>query len=240
MRIGEDVIVRGLFGDRHQIAMEAPGAPEDLTATTNDMMKRASGGRADQGNLDPARTSEETQAENAEGTDRDAMSDNVDSIDPEPDAGGDPEMPPEEGGGDDLGGMDDVGDEGGGDMGGMDDAGGEDQAPAETPEQARNILKLQKNMSTFYQILTNMMDVLGKYSAPASTPELRKIYNSAVDHLSSAKEMMYELVASEITPNNYPDKLRKYIALRHVYSTVLEMLQLHFRILDDQSGPSNK
>lgn len=239
MRIGDDVIVRSLFGDRHQIAMEAPGAPEDLTATTNDMMKRASSGRADPGGLDPARTSEETQAENAEGTDRDAMSDNVDSIDPEPNEGGDPEMPPDEGGGDDLGGMDNFGDEGG-DMGGMDDAGGEEQAPVETPEQARNILKLQKNMSTFYQIITNMVDILSTYSAPASTPELRKIFNSAVDHLSSAKEMMYDLVASEITPNNYPDKLRKYIALRHVYSVVLEMLQLHFHILDDQSGLSNK
>lgn len=239
MRIGDDVIVRSLFGDRHQIAMEAPGAPEDLTATTNDMMKRASGGRADPGGLDPARTSEETQAENAEGTDRDAMSDNVDSIDPEPNEGGDPEMPPDEGGGDDLGGMDDFGDEGG-DMGGMDNAGGEEQAPTETPEQARNILKLQKNMSTFYQIITNMVDILSTYSAPASTPELRKIFNSAVDHLSSAKEMMYDLVASEITPNNYPDKLRKYIALRHVYSVALEMLQLHFHILDDQSGLSNK
>ena len=85
-----------------------------------------------------------------------------------------------------------------------------------------------------------MVDILSTYSAPASTPELRKIFNSAVDHLSSAKEMMYDLVASEITPNNYPDKLRKYIALRHVYSVVLEMLQLHFHILDDQSGLSNK
>lgn len=228
MKIDGVYYMRNLFGEL-ETAMEAD-EPEDITATTNDMMKRAGGGRADPGEMNPSRTSEETRQEDGGNVDRDAMSDNTDSLDPEPpaDEGGSPE--------DDAGG--DMGDMGGDDMGGSGSPppSEEEQAPPETPEQGQQILKLQQNMATFYRILSNTMQTLNDYTAPATSPELRKIFNAAVDHLTSAKEMLFDLVSTDFTSENYPEKLRKYIALRHVYSAVLEMLQLHFQVMDSQNG----
>lgn len=234
MKIDGTYYMRSLFGNL-VTAMEADGQPEDITATTNDMMKRASGSRADTGELNPSRTSEETQQENGGNIDRDAMSDNTDGLDPNPPED-DGAMPPEDDGmGGDMGELGGEGD----DMGGGNEPTADDTStPAESPEQGQRILKLQKNMFTFYRILCNTMETVNDYTAPASTPELRKIFNAAIDHLSSAKDMLYELVSTDFTPDNYPTKLRKYIALRHVYSAVIEMLQLHFQILDSQSGSS--
>jgi hypothetical protein len=233
MKIGETLYRRNIFNEL--VAMEA-GEPEDITATTDDMMKRAGGANADTGEMNPSRTSEETQQANGGNVDRDAMSGNTDGLNPDPNAGGTDDTGM--GDMDDLGGGGDMGGEGGGDMGGgMEPQ--EDQAPPESPEQAEQILKLQKNMTTFYRILSNTLDTLNGYSAPATTPELRKIYNAGVSHLTSAKEMMTDLVSTDITSANYPDKLRKYITLRHVYSAVVEMLTLHFQVLEEgQSGSS--
>lgn len=225
-----------LIGDEYRIAMEADDdSPTDLTAATNDAMKRASGKNADTGDLNPSRTSDETKSENADTTERGGLSDDLTSINPD-----DAETPVE--GADDVGGDgpdDESGDADMGDDSGMDgnDSSSEDNSlPQESAEQAMAILKLQKNMTAFYQTLANMMDELHNYSAPASSPELRDIFNAAVDHISSAKEMMFDIASSKITPANYADKLRKYIALRHVYSVVLDMLRLHFQALDEESG----
>lgn len=253
MKIGDTIYTKSLFSNRWTPAVEAP---EDLTATTNDMMRRASSARnADHGDFNPGRTSEQTRQEDASNAQPPAdggLSDDLSSITPDnappgpADAGEDASGNPDDpmggddagmGGGDDMG-MDDMG--GGGDMGGdmsSDPMGGD--TPQETPEEALRISKLQKDMSQFFQVVTNTLDSLTSYVVPASTSELRKIYNSSVDNLTGVKEVLLNLLSTDFLPGNYAYKLRKYVALRHVYSTVLEVLNLHFQILKREIEAKN-
>lgn len=257
MKIGDTIYTKSLFSNKWTPAVEAP---EDLTATTNDMMRRASSARnADPGDFNPSRTSDQTRQEDAGNAQPPAgggLSDDLGSITPDNappgpgDAGGDAGGNPDDsmggdanmggddaGGGDDMG-MDDMGGSGdmGGDMG-SDPMGGD--TPQETPEEALRIVKLQKDMSQFFQVVTNTLDSLTSYVVPASTDELRKVYNSSVDNLTGVKEVLLELLSTDFLPGNYAYKLRKYVALRHVYSTVLEVLNLHFQILKREIEAKN-
>ena len=250
MKIDNRIYTKSLFDSHWTPAVEAP---EDLAATTNDMMRRAGSARnADPGNFDPARTSDETRQQDGGNISDDtgSMSDDMGVLTPDnaPGGGGDDlgDMGGGDTGGDDLG----LGDMGGGDdmgMGGGDDMGGSDMGggmggedlPQETPEQAINIVSLQKKMSQFYQVLENTVDALSEYAAPASTPELQRIYSAAINHLTCAKENLRDLLVTDFLPSNYAFKLRKYVALRHVYSTVLEMLNLHFKILHQEIEAKN-
>lgn len=225
------VDLRDLFWTR---ATEAPN-PNDLTASTDDAMKRASGNNADRGDFDPGRTSDQTNQEDANDTQGEAGMGDIDSVEPDT-PGENPEG--DDMGGDDIGGG---GDDFGGDMGGDDpnaggDTGmGDDQTPNETPEQSKQIFYLQKKMNQFYQVLKNTCESLTDYSAPSSNDDLLRVYNQAVGHLSSARDMLYDLLTSPFTSANYADKLRKYVALRHVYSTILNVLDIHFNILDQMT-----
>lgn len=260
MKVGNIVYRTGLFGMTP--AMEAP---EDLTATTNDAMKRAGGRNRQRSDFEPPQTSEQTQQENASGAGGDgSISADIDAITPDnapgggdQGGGGEPSDMgnPDAGGGDDFGmgddgGMDDgmggddgMGDDmGGGDMGGGDYSDGEDpeEAAIKTPEDAIRISKLQQEMQQFYNIVVNTCDVLPSCAPPSSNEDLRKIYSSSTLHLNEAKELLLNLLTTKFTPGNYANKLRKYLALRHLYSTVLEVLNLHFGIVEAQKNPENK
>ena len=137
---------------------------------------------------------------------------------------------------DDLGGGNDAGGDMGNDSGG-DDANGE--LPQETPEQARAINNLQQNMSQFYRVLSNTIDSLSSYNMPSSTKELQQLYSSSLDHLTGAKSVMLKLLSTDFTPGNYAYKLRRYVALRHLYSTVLEVINLHFAIMKREIDAKN-
>lgn len=232
-------------------------APEDLTTTTSTMMKNASSRRQRPAGqvFEPERTSDATQnAEQSGDTQSNELGGidtiNVDSgTDPNPDSteppsDGDDATANDDGGdGDDMGdmGMDDTGDDSGNSMddgsGGSFDDGTE--VPKETPDQAISVQNLQQNMSHFYRILQNTIDTLSSYSAPATTSELQSLYTSSISHLTSAKERLFDLLVTDFLPSNYAYKLRQYIALRHVYSTVLEVLNLHFDILSKETNVDN-
>lgn len=235
-----------------QSAMEADG-PEDLTASTNDAMRRANS-TTNRPSTDPTRTSEDTQQEDATNTERGNMSGDMSNVTPDDpnaaaptDTGANPEEGGDDGTGlDDLGGadggddmsMDDgTGDDMGGDMGGS--MGEEDPLPPATAEQGRQIINLQTNMSAFYQTISNMLNILSNYAAPSSDPDLRDLYNNCVDHVSEIKAILEDTFDTPITSVNYPNKLRKYVALRHAYSAILEMLDIHFDVLSEQLGVIN-
>ena len=211
-------------------AMEAPGEPDDITASTDDAMRRAGGRNADTGDFDPSRTSDQTREEDGQELGGDTGMGDIEDVEPDDAGGASP---------DDAG--DDMGGEGGDDMnmGGMDDQGGspdqgigDDQTPNETPEQSKSIYNLCMKMNQFFQVLSNTVEALNAYSMPNCSPQMMKVYNTAVNHLAKAKEMLYDLMTTQFTPANYADKLRKYIALRHVYSTILNVLDIHFNTLD--------
>lgn len=228
-------------------AMEAENdGPEDLTASTNDAMRRVNS-TTNKPSTEPTRTSEDTQQEDAASTERGNMSGDMSNITPEdpntantPDTGDNP-AEGDDTGLDDLGGMggeDDMGMDGGtDDMGGMSGGmGEEDQLPHATAEQGRQIVNLQTNMSAFYQKIANMLNILSNYAAPTSDPDLRDLYNNCVDHVSEIKAILEDTSNTPITSVNYPNKLRKYVALRHAYSAILEMLDIHFDVLSEQLG----
>lgn len=201
----------------------------DLTKTTETMMKTV--GAPPESQMEPATTSEETRKADGGEVDRNALSTRTDNLlnTPNPENPPDPldgegeNTPPDEGAGEDTG-MEDI-----------DNSLGE---PAEqlSPQQKRSIGDLRKNMDHFYQNLANSIETLSNYSPPASSEELRKIYNHSVSHLNDAKELLHEMLTQEMTPENYPEMLRKYISLRHVYSIVLEMMKLHFDALNVEVG----
>lgn len=262
MKFQGKTYVKSIFGKDWTPAVEAP---EDLTATTNDMMRRAGTRRADTGNFDPSRTSDETRRQDGGNINMDNTSTNVDQLEPDnapstpadmaggaddPNLGGDAagreggdELGLDEGGDatgmgdmDDLGGGADAGGDMGGDFGG-DAADGE--LPKETPEQARAINNLQQNMAQFYRVLSNTIDSLSSYNMPSSTKELQQLYSSSLDHLTGAKSVMLNLLTTDFTPGNYAYKLRRYVALRHLYSTVLEVVNLHFNIMKREIDAKN-
>lgn len=114
-----------------------------------------------------------------------------------------------------------------------------EETPKETPEQAQNIVALQNRMSMFYKVLENTIEALSNYTAPASTVELQNLYTSSINHLTSAKEALRDLLVTDFLPSNYAYKLRRYVVLRHVYSTVLEVLDLHFKVLKQEVEAKN-
>lgn len=238
--------VKSMLTGRWEPAQEAP---VDLTATTNDMMRNASNTRnRNNQEFDPGRTSEETQREDGGNVQENpnSMSDDVDAINPEnapggedPNAMADDGMGGEDDGMGDMGGMDDgMGDMGGEDFGGGSDMGGE-ELPEETPEQAQAIMKLHMGLKQFYDVISNTLEALSDYAAPSSTPELQKLFSSCMVHLTGIKDVLVDLLTTDFLPTNYAYKLRKYVALRHVYSTVLEILDLHFQILKDEIDHKN-
>ena len=255
MRQDGSVFYKSIFDGEWKTLKETKAfeAPEDITATTNDMMRRAGGRQADPGNFEPSRTSEETRQEDGGNVNRDNISGQVENVEPDnaPTTPGDTgaDIDGDAGGGDDLG-LDDLGGgddtSGNNDMGGDgDDFGGGDtgmddgSVKKEKPEDAINILNLQKNMNQFYHSLVNTLDNLTSYNSPASTPELKKIYSSSVTNLTECKNMIFQLLSTDFTSGNYAYKLRRYIALRHVYSTVLEVLNLHFKVLKEEVSNKN-
>ena len=260
MKIDNVVYRRGLFG-----LTPAMEAPEDLTATTNDAMKRSGTRNRQQADFEPPTTSNETRQENAANAGGgDDISSDIDSITPENASGGDQNDAPAGGGndaqsGDDAGsegsgdlGLDDgmsggddgMGDEGGDEMGGGgDDFGGDsgemgDEAPKETPEEAVRIRKLQELMNQFYIVLTNTCDSLSSAVIPSSTEEVQRIFASSTVHLNEAKSLLLDLLTTKFTPGNYAYKLRKYLALRHLYSTILEIIEMHSSIVESQRTSS--
>lgn len=221
-------------------AMEA--GPEDLTTTTSELMKRAgsaTNGPDDQ--FEPPTTSEETQQENAAGTDRGAMSGNMDNVTPDDGMGGDMGM-----GDDGMGGMDNGM---GGNMGDMDDGmgggdaygggggfGGEDENPFKgKPDRARAVYRLYVTLEQFSRVLDSTAETLTNYMAPTSSEELRKLYNHCCSYIEECRSQMRDLMESDFTPDNYSMKRRRYIAIRHVYSGVLDILTLHFKMLQSDS-----
>ena len=263
MKIDNVVYRMGLFG-----LTPAMEAPEDLTATTNDAMKRSGTRNRQQSDFEPPTTSNETRQENAaDAGGGDDISSDIDSITPENASGGDQNDAPA-GGGNDAQGGDDAGGEGGGDLGlddgigggddgmgdegggddmggGGDDFGGDsggmgDEAPKETPEEAVRIRKLQELMNQFYIVLTNTCDSLSSAVIPSSTEEVQRIFASSTVHLNEAKSLLLDLLTTKFTPGNYAYKLRKYLALRHLYSTILEIIEMHSSIVESQKASSEK
>lgn len=226
MRIDNIPYRRDIFG-RLVPATEA----EDLTEVTDDMMKRAGTKQADKGNLSP-----EPPADNDADAGGDTGADiGTDGGDMGGDTGdlGEPPDAPDMGG---EGGDDGMGGDDGTDMG--EDEQDENLAN-ESPETINSVTKLHKNMTAFYRAVTSAADTLGKFSVPASSDELRIIYSDALTHLNEMKEIIFDELSSDFTVKNYGVKLRKYVALRHVYSTVLEMISLHFDILDKENQRKN-
>lgn len=214
---------RDIFG-KLVPAMEAgENGPEDLTATTDTMMRQASGKRADPGNMTPPTTSDETQAQN----------DDLNAGTPPPDAA------------DPAEGLDEVANTGdamaGGDLGGGDptapptDMGMGDQLGADLWKK-KNIYQLQQRISNFKNSVATTYDTLSNYSTPTATTEQRQVYSSAMNHLTDAKTILEDMLVTPFTDDNYVTKLRQYIALRHVYSAVLDMLSIYFDILNRSSG----
>ena len=225
MRIDNKPYRRNIFG-KLVPAMEA----DDLTAATDDMMKRAGTKQADQGNLNPEAPTEgaDMSGDSAAG----APADNADGS-------GDDILGGEDGGeGGDMGSDTGMGGDtaGGGDMGeGGDQGSGDDENLAnQSPESINSVTKLHSNMTNFYHAVVSASKTLGNFGVPASSSELRDIYNSAINHLNEMKDLIFEELKTDFTVENYGVKLRKYVALRHVYSAVLEMVSLHFDVLDKE------
>lgn len=255
MKIDNVVYRHGLFG-----LTPAMEAPEDLTATTSDAMKRSGTKNRQNPDFEPPKTSEETKREdggNVSGGD--SLSADIDSITPENASGGNEPLSSNDagggddsgGGGDDLGfddgmaadGGDDSGDgddfgEGGDDFGGDSGGMGDEGTPEETPEEAVRIRKLQEVMSQFYTVLSNTCDSLASTVIPSASEDVQKIIASTTVHLNEAKGMMLDLLTTKFTPGNYAYKLRKYLALRHLYSTALEIIEMHSSIVEGQRNSS--
>ena len=225
-------------------AMEA--GPEDLTTTTSDLMKRAgsaTNGPDDQ--FEPPTTSEETQQENAAGTERGAMSGDMDNVTPDDGmgSGGDMGMGTDDG----MGGMDDG--MGGGDMGMNDGMGGGDtyggggggfgdgeENPFKgKPDRARAVYRLYVTLEQFSKVLDSMSESLTNYVAPTTSQELRDLYNHCCLYIEECRQQMRQLMETDFTPDNYSMKRRRYVAIRHVYSGVVDILALHFKMLQTEN-----
>lgn len=242
MKIDNMVFRYGLFG--MSPAMEAP---EDLTATTNDAMRRSGTRNRQQSDFEPPTTSNETRQENASGGPADNANPNNEGDAPNDGGGGDA-------GGDELGlddgmaaddGMNDDGsgggdDMGGGDFGGSGDGMGGDDTPPESPEDAVRIRRLQDIMNQFYIVLCNTCDSMTSTVIPSADEDLQKIYASSTANLNAAKAMLLDLLTTKFTPGNYAYKLRKYLALRHLYSVVLEIIEMHSDAIDAQKTSGQK
>ena len=224
----------------HSFYGPAIEAPVDITKTTDTMMKSIGGDEPDPGDLDPTTTTNETQNANGDNIDNSGdISTNTDNILNTPDAPepqeGNVDMPEGEGG--DIGDDTTMG-EGGDDMGGA-----EDMAPPEppmTPEQIKSITKLRDSMNYLYDVIRSNLDLLGDYAPNTANPDAQEIYYNIINHLGECKEMLYKQLSEEITVDKYPDFLKKYIAIRHVYDICLNMLNIHFQVMDITSDKKDK
>lgn len=227
MRINGKTILHSFYGG----AMEAPA---DITKTTDTMMKSIGGDDPDPGDLDPVTTTNETQNANGDDIDnRGDISTNTNNIlntpdapEPQDDAG---DMNPD-GTGEDMGDAGDDMGEGGDDMGGADDM--MPPEPSLTPEQIKSISKLRDSMNYLYDVVKSNLDLLGDYAPNTANPDAQQIYYRIIDHLNECKDMLFKQLSTEIDADKYPEFLKKYIAIRHVYDICLNMLNIHFQVMD--------
>lgn len=223
-----------LFGS----AMEAP---IDITKTTDTMMKSIGGNNPDTGELDPNITSDSSKAANGDNIDnRGDINTNTNNIlntpdTPEPQEEPKPENNTTEENPDET--EDDVGDNTQNDDVNQNDM-GEPEEPI-TPEQVQSLKKLRENMNLFYNNLCSNIELLGNYSPNSIIPEAQEIYFKITSHLNECKKQLFTLLTTEFTITLYPDLLRKYIAIRHVYDICLNMLNNHFEILDNATSKSS-
>lgn len=216
----------------------------DLTSETRSLVRSTarSAGRANAGGENPM-GDDPTGGLDTGGDLADA---NGESPDANPEAGGG--LAPD-GGGEDMG-MDDMGgdDMGMGNGGGMDDMGGGDMGgmggdgeldPGDPdPHKAQLIVNLQENVTNLYGSLTSLESALHDYNAPSATPELRQSYNDILRQMARTKSLLEDLLSTKFLVENYPSKLRRYTVLRHVYSMIVDQLDLHFQAVDAESGRS--
>ena len=228
-----------LFGP----AMEAP---TDITKTTDTMMKSIGGNNPDSGDLDPDVTSDSSKAADGDNIDnRGDINTNTNNILNTPDA---PEPHQEEELTETDGTpMEDNPDETGDDMGDTDnqndgamnqDNMGTPEEPI-TPEQIQSLKKLRENMNLFYNNLCSNIELLGDYSPNSIVPEAQEIYFKIISHFNECKKQLFTILTTEFTITEYPDLLKKYIAIRHVYYICLNMLNSHFEILDIATSKSS-
>lgn len=221
------------------IAMEA----DDLTRETRSMMRgtvRAAGQNPDTDDSIEGGGMDDLGGNNLN-TEPDDNPDNPDDM-----GGGDDDFG-DLGGGDDPmgddpmgGGMDDMGMGGGMNdgMGGSDMISGADGAGEMSPKMAYHISNLQANAMALYNSVAAILTTLTDYNIPTSTPEVKKLYTRALDHLEAIKTNLEELLGSPFRVNTYASKMRKYVTLRHAYSLTLDQLAMYFEALNVENDRS--
>ena len=78
-----------------------------------------------------------------------------------------------------------------------------------TAQQIESLKKLRDEIDALYHIIQGNIEILGSY-----------------------------MRTDEFSVTKYPDLLQKYIAIRHIYDLTLNMLNMHFNILDIAEGTS--
>lgn len=137
-------------------------------------------------------------------------------------------------GGDDMSGMGDDG------MGGSDMISGADGSGEMSPKYAYHIVNLQTNAMALYNSVSTLITSLTEYAVPTSTPEVKRLYNNALDHLTVIKTSLEEILGSPFRVNTYASKMRKYMTVRHAYSLTMDQLLLYFEALNVENDRSTE
>lgn len=220
-------------------AMEAP---MDVTAETERTMQTMGGDNPQETPADPTRTSTATAAADGGDIDNDgALSTDTNNILDTPenetpdDAGiGEDDAMVEGDNPDDPNAMGDTG------MAGDTTNDLQEQANQTnaTAQQIESLKKLRDEIDALYHIIQGNIEILGSYTPNSAIKEAQDIYFKVQSHLNHCSEYLYNMLTDEFNVTKYPDLLQKYIAIRHIYDLTLNMLNMHFNILDIAEGTS--
>lgn len=233
MKIMGKSTYKSLFG----AAMEAP---TDVTAETERTMQSMGGDNPQETPADPTRTSSATAAADGGDIDNDgALSTDTNNIldTPDNEPTDDAEMGEDDAmvEGDNPEDPNAMGDTGaGGDM--TNDLQQQANQTNASAQQIESLKKLRDEIDALYHIIQGNIEILGSYTPNSAIKEAQDIYFKAQSHLNHCSEYLYNMLTDEFSVTKYPELLQKYIAIRHVYDLTLNMLNMHFNILDIAEG----
>ena len=217
-----------LLNDDFNPAMEAEDITETSTANAEDAMGesgKSSGNHdlsLDTDNILTADTGKNTSEDSSDNGNDDETSD----------SGGDEMTDGSDEGSEDGGEMDSDtdGEEG-------DSSGSSEESEPEDKFSDDMKKKIWKNYNKFHDILSDTIDLVSKYVPNVSDPETIQMLTNVKDNLVEAKRSVFRILTDEYKSMGYPELLKKYIGLNHVYDLCRKQVKEYF---DSYDGNNQK
>lgn len=207
------------FFDSLSVATEA----DDITGVADDAEKAIGGSSGSPAPSDNKEISLNTDDILADDNEKSSSTDEETPTEDEPAEGEDPETDTTEEGaeGDTAEGEDDEFSDPDEDL--MDDSNNEEDDFIKTRKK-----KLWGHYRTFYQNLDSALKLMNKYVPKEIKPEVIHMLTNIKNNLTESKDRVYKILTEEYQKMEYPELLKNFVGLNHIYDLSIKELEHYF------------